>query len=318
MGPGGGSVQPADSALRDAATVVREIMRTGRVPLGASHRFLKPAGLVFISFCVVVACAKSSGPGSGGPSSNLGAQNGSGGASSGGAGSDDSGASSLSDDASVSSQYDDATPNRVTLPDVNLPDVPMIYQAYDGDLVNAPGGCKAGHYVGSFNGVYSSFVTFIGIPLDVSGTVVLDVDMSNNGEFFTISNGYVTGTASLLGDGGGGGGGIPYWCQVVGTLNCKTKQVDNGAIKNCGYCVGIADDAGNCLGLEGNFEGPVTGEYDSSIHAFINGTWAANEVTDANGPVSAADASADGGPFCSYGLFSYGGCGTWSAEYTPQ
>jgi hypothetical protein len=209
------------------------------------------------------------------------------------------------------------------LPDVNLPDVPMIYQAYDGDLVNAPGGCKAGHYSGAFNGVYSSFVTFIGLPLDVSGNVDLDVDESSNGEFYTISNGHVSGTATLLGDAGdllgdagGGGGGIPYWCDVVGTLNCKTKKVDNGAIKNCGYCVGIADDAGNCLGLEGNFEGPVTGDYDSSIHAFINGTWAANEVTDAGGPVMPADAG-DGGGYCMYGLFTYGGCGTWSAQYMP-
>jgi hypothetical protein len=199
----------------------------------------------------------------------------------------------------------------------------MIYQAYDGDLVNAPGGCKAGHYTGNFNGVYSSFITFIGIPLVVSGNVDLYVDESNNGEFYTISNGHVTGIASPGGGDGGdegglfGGGGIPYWCDVVGTLNCKTKKVDNGAIKNCGYCVGIADDAGNCLGIEGNFEGPVTGDYDSSIHAFINGTWAADETSDASGPVGAADASDDGGPFCQYGLFTYGGCGTWSAQYTP-
>jgi hypothetical protein len=248
------------------------------------------------------------------PGSGLGGSN-TGGSFGDGATSDDAGSSSALSDAGSSSTLGDGGPGRVILPDVNLPDVPMIYQAYDGDLVNAPGGCKAGHYTGSFNGIYSSFITFIGIPLDVSGTVDLDVDMSSNGEFYTISNGHVSGVATLID--GGTGGGIPYWCDVVGTLNCKTKKVDNGAIKNCGYCVGIADDAGNCLGLEGNFEGPVTADYDSSIHSFINGTWAADEVTDASGPVGTADASDDAGPFCQYGLFSYGGCGTWSAQLTP-
>jgi hypothetical protein len=281
--------------------------------LRKTHPLVGFARLILPAICVVAACAKSSGPSDlAGPGSDLGGPNGSSAFGDGSASGDATGGWSLGDGGSSSLGGDDA-PSRVILPDVNLPDVPMIYQAYDGDLVNAPGGCKAGHYSGSFNGIYSSFVTFLGIPLVVSGNVDLDVDMSNNGEFFTISNGHVSGTASLT----DGGGGIPYWCDVVGTLNCKTKQVDNGAIKNCGYCVGLADDAGNCLGLEGNFEGPVTADYDSSIHAFINGTWAANEVTDASGPVSPADAADDSGAYCQYGLFSYGGCGTWSAQYTP-
>ena len=287
-----------------------------RMPHRFSHRFYRLARWVLPGIFVVAACATSSGPDGGAPNSNNAGPSANGTSVDAAASGDDSGSWSLGD-AGSSSSADDA-PSRVILPDVDLPDVPMIYQSYDGNLVNAPGGCKAGHYSGAFNGIYSSFITFIGIPLEVSGNVDLDVDMSSNGEFYTISNGHVSGFATLLGDGGSNTtGGIPYWCDVVGTLNCKTKQVDNGAIKNCGYCVGIADDAGNCLGIEGNFEGPVTGQYDSSIHAFINGTWAANEVSDASGPVAPADASDDSGAFCQYGLFSYGGCGSWSAEYTP-
>ena len=280
------------------------------------------ARAVLLAGCIVVACAKSSTPAEiVGDDSGAGNGGNSSGASSGGAG--DDGPWSLGDGGSSSSA--DA-PNRVNIADVNLPDVPMVYQAYDGDLVNAPGGCKAGHYTGSFNGVYSSFITFIGLPLDVSGHVDLYVDESTNGEYYTISNGHVSGVATLFdgggllgnGDDGGGGGGIPYSCDVVGTLNCKTKKVDNGAITNCQYCVGIADDAGNCLGVQGNFGGPVTGDYDSSIHAFINGTWAANEVDESGAPISAIlDGSAgDSGSLCSYGLFTYGGCGTWSAQLT--
>jgi hypothetical protein len=277
------------------------------------------ARTVLLAGCIVVACAKSSNPGEVvGDDSGAGAPNGnSSGASGGGAG--DDGPWSL--DAGGSSSGNDA-PSRVNIADVNLPDVPMVYQAYDGDLVNAPGGCKAGHYTGSFNGVYSSFVTFIGLPLDVSGNVDLYVDESTNGEYYTISNGHVSGVASLFDGGGlfggdGGGGGIPYSCDVVGTLNCKTKKIDNGMIQNCAYCVGIEDDAGNCFGIEGNFAGPVTADYDSSIHAFINGTWAANEVDESGVPLNAiVDASADSGALCSYGLFTYGGCGTWSAQLT--
>lgn len=195
-----------------------------------------------------------------------------------------------------------SAPADIAIPDGALPDVPMVYQAWDGDLTAAPGGCKPGHYTGTFSGSYSSFLTYVGVPIPVAGDVSLDLDQSNNGEFYTISNGFVSGTADLL---------FPYWCDIIGTLNCKTKQIENGALRNCVYCVGAADvDSGTCIGIEGHFNGPLTADYDSSIHAFVNGTWAGSEQTD-------ADAPPDAGGGCKVGPVEYGGCGDWSAQLGP-
>jgi hypothetical protein len=274
-------------------------MRARRGPSRAHHSFVWLVCPVLLSVATAAACgADKSGVVEG--------------ADTGGSTGDDATSNDFDATFSPPSLGDDA-PARVTLPDVDLPDVPMTYQAYDGALANAPGGCKAGHYAGGFSGTYSSFITVLGIPLNVSGTVSLDVSQSSNGEFFTISNGHVSGVAN----GNDAGGGIPYWCDVVGTLNCKTKRVEHGGLRNCAYCIGIADiDAGTCLGIEGKFEGPATADYDSSIHAFVNGTWAASEVVDGAGPVLVSDAG-DSGAGCTYGLFTYGGCGTWSAKYVP-
>lgn len=218
--------------------------------------------------------------------------------------------SPVGDDASAPYTSNDASAPLVTLADVSIPDVAMVYQAYDGDLVNAPGGCKPGHYTGSFTGLYSSYLTVAGVPIPVAGDVSLDLDQSNNGEFYTISNGRVDGTADAA---------FPYWCEIVGTLNCKTKKIEDGALRNCSYCVGFgvlpdagpSDDAGLvCAGVEGHFNGPLTADYDSSIHAFVNGTWAGSESTEAG-------AARDAGGGCKAGPVEYGGCGTWSAQYAP-
>jgi len=213
---------------------------------------------------------------------------------------DDAGGSQSAYDATYSPPL--GADGGLVVPDVDVPDVPMIYQAYDGSLVNAPGGCKPGHYTGSFTGTYSSFLTFVGVPIPVAGNVSLDLDQTSNGEFYTISNGFVSGTADLL---------FPYWCNIIGTLNCRTKQIDNGALRNCTYCVGGADiESGVCIGVAGHFNGPLTADYDSSIHAFVNGTWAGSEQVDAGAPV-------DAGGGCKIGPANYGGCGDWSAKLGP-
>jgi hypothetical protein len=147
--------------------------------------------------------------------------------------------------------------------------------------------CQSGHYTGLFVGLYTSPITVVGVPIPVTGNVDLTLAQSSNGEFFTITNGFVTGRADILAE---------YRCNFFGTLNCTTKKLEMGRI-DCKYCVGTyAADGGLCLGLESHFTGPVTADYDAANQAFDNATWKGKEAADA-------------------GVF--GGFGTWTAAYTP-
>jgi|SRR5579884_1268302 len=172
----------------------------------------------------------------------------------------------------------------------------------------AIGGCKAGHYTGTFAGTYSSFLTFVGVPIPVTGDVELTLEQSaGGGEFqYVISNGTVSGTAD----------GIlaQYQCDIVGTLDCSTRTLVGGGLRNCTYCVGaFADDAGTCLGAAGHFEGPLTADYDVVTSSFVNGTWNGSEqIADDGGIPDGAISDAGYG-----GLANYGGSGTWTAQYSP-
>lgn len=147
--------------------------------------------------------------------------------------------------------------------------------------------CQPGHYTGLFVGLYTSPITVVGVPIPVTGNVDLTLAQSSNGEFFTITNGFVTGRADILAE---------YRCNFYGTLNCTTKKLEKGSI-DCKYCVGAyAADGGLCLGLESHFIGPVTADYNAANQAFENATWKGKEGSDA-------------------GVF--GGLGTWTAAYTP-
>ena len=148
--------------------------------------------------------------------------------------------------------------------------------------------CQPGHYTGIFVGLYTSPITVVGVPIPVTGNVDLTLAQSANGEFFTITNGFVTGRADILAE---------YRCNFYGTLNCGTKKLEMGLI-DCGYCVGAyALDGGLCLGLESHFKGPVTADYNAASQAFENATWKGKE------------GMSDSGVF--------GGFGTWTAAYTP-
>ena len=147
--------------------------------------------------------------------------------------------------------------------------------------------CQPGHYNGVFLGLYTSPITVVGVPIPVTGDVRLTLAQSSNGEFFTITDGFVTGRADILAE---------YRCNFYGTLNCTTKKLEMGSIV-CKYCVGAyASDGGICLGLESHFKGPVTADYNAANQAFENATWKGKEGDDA-------------------GVF--GGAGIWTASYTP-
>ncbi len=153
----------------------------------------------------------------------------------------------------------------------------------------APSACKAGKYDGLFTGSYSSGLV-AGIPLSVTGNVDLTLNQAGTpmmtcvvrgegfescSDVFPVSGGSVTGVANQLGMIGDANiGGFPYYCTVTGTLDCAKKVLVDGWIQ-CTYCVGPLGDGGaSCtLGIGGHFAGPVTASYDTSNHAFVDGSW---------------------------------------------
>jgi hypothetical protein len=171
---------------------------------------------------------------------------------------------------------------------VNPPVDPGIKFNWPVDDPNPAGlTCQPGHYAGAFAGLYTSPITVVGVPIPVVGDVNLTLTQSTNGEFFTITNGTVTGRADILAE---------YRCAFNGTLNCTTKKLEMGSI-NCGYCVGAyVPEGGICLGLESHFIGPLTGDYNGASQSFENATWSGKE-------------GADSGVF--------GGSGIWTAAYMP-
>jgi len=146
-------------------------------------------------------------------------------------------------------------------------------------LETAPGTgqCKAGRYIGDFNGTFSPSLTIFPLPIPVAGTVDLTLTESQSGEFLDISDGHVTGTAN---------GTYPYEADVMGRLNCITRKLENGFMRNGFYTVGTTNYP---------FEGPVTADYDTLTYAFVNGTWIAKETNP-----------------------TYGGNGTWNAKSCPN
>jgi hypothetical protein len=134
--------------------------------------------------------------------------------------------------------------------------------------------CLAGRYEGDFSGFYSSgFAGGIPIPviaLDLSGKPGLAFTLlksdSGDSEFatYTVSNGYLEGEADGL---------FPIKGTLTGTLDCKTRRFVGELTGS--YSILLP------LGLnEGQFKGPVTGEYDIATHSFTLGTWDVKEGED--------------------------------------
>jgi hypothetical protein len=210
-----------------------------------------------------------------------------------------------------------------------------------GNVVGS-GPCKGGHYNGTFAGTYTSHLTGIGIPLNVTGNVDMylyqqgSADMTCHpageipvpcNEVFTLSNGTVTGVADqqMLND--AAYGGFPYFCTLTGTLDCASRKLDDGWIQ-CSYCVGPLADGGmacqllngvlGTTGVGGHFAGPVTANYDINQLAFIMGTWNGAEALAGN---DGGSPGPDGGTIWDYlsdsGYvgFNFGGLGIWNAAW---
>jgi hypothetical protein len=196
--------------------------------------------------------------------------------------------------------------------------------------------CVGGHYAGNFAGSYSSNL-IVGVPLAVTGNVDMTLNQAGSNEttctfagetqscanFYKVEGGTVTGVANsnMLAD--ASFGGYPYFCGLTGTLDCAMKKLVGGWIQ-CTYCVGqLADGGMMCApliaglggGIGGRFAGPVTANYDTNTHSFVDGTWNGAEALAGNdGGSPGPDGGSvdgylalDGG----YGIGNYGGSGTW-------
>ncbi len=148
----------------------------------------------------------------------------------------------------------------------------------DGGIVGA---CESGRYTGSFSGLYSSGLTFVGTPIPAAGNLELTLAPSADGEFFTITGGTLCGLLN---------GDFPFSADISGTLDCTKLELVNGELSNGSYWLGIV------IGPPaGTFNGPFVATYDKVKHSFT-GTWKVYEPGMANPePI-------------------YGGNGPWSAN----
>jgi hypothetical protein len=154
---------------------------------------------------------------------------------------------------------------------------------FDWPQATQTGSCKAGHYHGSFTGIYSPSIAFApGVPIPVAGDIDITLDESADGEFFSVSNGKISGLADLL---------FPFQADVKGTLNCTTGKFENGSLENGTYIVGV---------IPYNFSGPLPADYDKLTQSFTNGKWTVGEPAWSTNPPPV-----------------YGGSGEWNAAWTP-
>lgn len=157
----------------------------------------------------------------------------------------------------------------------------------------AGGACKPGHYEGNFEGGYSSSLTFVGVPIPVSGVsfdatmpaLEFDLDAApGGGEILRVSGGKMRGTAN---------GVFPFAFDIVGDLDCATLKF-NAELINGYYMVGVTMIPIN---------GPLTADYDPVTGSMVMGRWIVTEP----GFMPPAFSSV---PW-------YGGEGTWFAMHMP-
>ena len=149
------------------------------------------------------------------------------------------------------------------------------------------GSCKPGFYMGSFDGLYGSGLTFVGVPIPVAGDVNMFLEPSANGEFLSIKNGAVCGFANLT---------IPFYGELAGELDCTTGQLF--ATMKGGYISGVPVQ----------FEGFITSGYNFLTQALDTGTWCLKEA----GVAGPNDCVNGGWPL------PYGGSGYWNATWVSD
>jgi len=148
------------------------------------------------------------------------------------------------------------------------------------EAVATAGSCKAGKYSGTFDGLYLSPAAF-GAPVPIAGNVDLVLQESQDGEFFKLADGKISGFVF---------GTIPFSSGLTGSLNCTTAKLEDGFMPNGTY---------NAFGTNYFYEGPLDADYDKLANAFVNGKWIVGEPTYQRGAPRT----------------QFGGEGTWTVKY---
>jgi hypothetical protein len=117
--------------------------------------------------------------------------------------------------------------------------------------------CRAGRYVGTFDGGYSTG----SLPIPVAGDINMVLVESQDGEFFEVSDGELSGMANFI---------IPFSARIEGRLDCTTLRFD----------AMLLDGMYDAFGSQGNFEGPISADYAPSTPALVNGVWTVSDPSD--------------------------------------
>ncbi len=123
-----------------------------------------------------------------------------------------------------------------------------------------PSACRGGRYEGVFSGTIS------GVSYPLSGPAIGSVSLvlgQPSGEFFTIGDGHMTGTATVPGI----TGTYPYSADLTGTLNCSSLMLENGKLENGKVLV---------MGTTFLFTGPIDATYNPGAQT-LSGTWNGKE-----------------------------------------
>jgi hypothetical protein len=139
--------------------------------------------------------------------------------------------------------------------------------------------CKAGRYLGTFDGFYAPGVAVWPTPIPVFGNIELVLDETQDGEFLAIGDGTLAGMALGL---------FPFEATVSGRVNCAAGKLEGGYLSDGVYIVGV---------LPYTFDGPITADFDPRTNTFLNGRWTVGEPD--------------------WTTHLYGGEGTWQATWTP-
>ncbi|MCP4604657.1 MAG: hypothetical protein GY847_29745 [Proteobacteria bacterium] len=135
------------------------------------------------------------------------------------------------------------------------------WEERDSDEV-IPGECKAGLYLGNFDGTYERKGGVLPFGedggVDVSGVypgVTIRINKSTNGEVFTVSDGVFYGNAFFI---------FTFRAKMEGELDCPTAKL-RGKIIDGSYSYPVA--------MRHGFEGSYEADYDKKTHSFKNGRW---------------------------------------------
>lgn len=133
--------------------------------------------------------------------------------------------------------------------------------------------CEAGHYEGSFAGLYYSRLNWP-VPFPVTGVdlpgfpgLQFDMQPAEPGENTLKVDGKFDGLADGL---------FPFRGDFVGELDCKTGKFE-GMMLNAEYSIGPDELLVLKNPIRFQFEGPVSATYDKVTHTFVNGLWDAVE-----------------------------------------